>query len=129
MLDYRDWVSYLYVPILMPILVLLPYVVVKSYQRSHRVSQLVDSLSQGSRDLAVMTSLLEGPMKPWASESVDGLPGLKDPDFTGFEILQDSRIIDLRSWNPRGDGQTDAPSLVYGYRRLKIHKRHDNPGN
>src|SRR5262249_54254136 len=27
LLDYRDWISYLYVPILVPILVVLPYVV------------------------------------------------------------------------------------------------------
>ena len=48
--DFRDWVSYVYVPILLLILVLLPYLVVKSYQRAHRVGQIVDSLAQGSRD-------------------------------------------------------------------------------
>ena len=51
MLDRRDWISYVYVPLLVPILVLLPYLVVKSHQRSHRLNQLVQSLSQGSRDL------------------------------------------------------------------------------
>jgi predicted acylesterase/phospholipase RssA len=38
LLDYRDWISYAYVPLIIPILVLLPYVLVKSYQRSHRIS-------------------------------------------------------------------------------------------
>jgi len=65
LLDYRDWVSYLYVPILIPILVLLPLVVVKSYERSHRLNQLINSLSQGSPDLEVMSRLLEGSVKPW----------------------------------------------------------------
>ena len=51
LLDYRDWVSYVYVPLLVPILFLLPYFVVKSYQRSQRVNHLIESLSQGSRDL------------------------------------------------------------------------------
>ena len=51
LLDYRDWVSYVYVPILVPLLVVLPYFIAKSYQRSHRVNQIVESLAQGSRDL------------------------------------------------------------------------------
>ena len=59
LLDHRDWATYVYVPLLIPILVLLPYFVVKAYQRSQRMSQLVDSLSQGSRDLQQMSILLE----------------------------------------------------------------------
>ena len=60
LLDHRDWVSYVYVPLLVPLLFLLPYLVVKSYQRSHRLNQLIDSLSQGSRDLEIMSQLLDG---------------------------------------------------------------------
>src|SRR5262249_4446016 len=58
--DSRDWISYLYVPIIVPILILLPYFVGKFYQRLHRISQLADSLAQGSRDLEIMSRLLEG---------------------------------------------------------------------
>jgi predicted acylesterase/phospholipase RssA len=129
LLDRRDWVSYIYVPILIPILVLLPYFVVKSYQRSHRISQLVDSLSQGSRDLEVMSRLLEGPMKLWAGETAEEVRDPGELNFTGFDVLQDSRIIDLRNWSPAAAGKADSTSLVYGYRRLKVIKRHDSPGN
>src|SRR5262249_21094286 len=129
LLDYRDWLSSLYVPILVPILVVLPYVVVKSYQRSHRISQLIDSLSQGSRDLEVMTRLLEGPMKAWTGEPAEEVRKPEESNFTGFEVLQDSRILDLRAWDPTAAGKLDATSLVYGYRRLKVLKRHDNAGN
>src|SRR5262249_38048267 len=128
LLDYRDWVSYLYVPILIPILFLLPYFIVKSYERSARLSSLVDSLSQGSRDLETMTRLLDGPMQPWVGENAEDARGGVEPDFKGFEILQDSRIIDMRAWNPVG-GKDDASSLVYGYRRLKVLKRPDASGN
>ena len=48
LLDRRDWTSYVYVPLLVPILVLLPYLVVKSHQRSQRLNHLVESLSQGA---------------------------------------------------------------------------------
>jgi predicted acylesterase/phospholipase RssA len=124
MLDYRDWISYVYVPIIVPILVLLPYFVVKSYERSHRLSQLIDSLSQGSRDLDVMTRLLDAPIKPFVGVPAEEERRLEDPNFTGFEVLQDSRILDLRSWNP--EENADPNSGVYGYRRIKVMRRRDN---
>jgi hypothetical protein len=127
--DSRDWISYVYVPILVPILTLLPYFVGKTYERSHRLSQLVESLSQGSRDLEVMTRLLEGPMPPFTGEPADEARDLGTPNFAGFEVLQDSRIIDMRTWNPTATGKLDTTSLVYGYRRLKVLKRHDNKTN
>jgi predicted acylesterase/phospholipase RssA len=123
LLDYRDWMSYVYVPILIPLFILLPYIVIKSYERSARQSRLVDSLSQGSRDLEIMSRLLEGPMSPWIGESAEEVRGQGEPDFKGFEILQDSRIIDMRAWNPAESAKNDSESLVYGYRRLKFFKR------
>lgn len=129
LLDYRDWVSYVFVPILIPILVLLPYLIVKSYQRSAMLNHLVDSLSQGTRDLEVMSRLLEAPMSPWVGEPGEEVSSLEEPDFKGFDILQDSRILDLRAWNPAGSGKNDTNSLVYGYRRVKFLKRPDATGN
>jgi hypothetical protein len=129
MLDLRDWMSYVYVPIVIPILFLLPYLVVKAYERSARLSHLVDSLSQGSRDLEVMTRLLEGPMTPWIGVVAEEARDLKEPDFKGFELLQDSRILDMRAWNPAESGKNDSESLVYGYRRVKVRRLANHPGN
>ncbi len=130
LLDWRDWMSWVYVPILIPFFVLLPYLVVKSYERSARLSHLIDSLSQGSRDLEVMTRLLDGPMTPWVGEVPEEIRGDKagEIDFRGFEILQDSRIVDMRNWNPVS-GKDDETSLVYGYRRVKVRKLPDHTGN
>ncbi len=130
LLDYRDWVSYLYVPIMIPILVLLPYFVIKSYERSHRINQIVESLAQGSRDLQKMTELLEGPVEPWIGErDFEDLQADDKPDLTGFLILQDSRIVDLRHWTPMADGRIESDSYVYSYRRLKVQKQPENAIN
>jgi len=126
--DYRDWVSYVYVPIIVPILVLLPYFVTKSYVRSQRVNQIVESLAQGSRDLEQMTRLMEGPVEPWVGENAEDLHKDEQPDLSGYLILQDSRIIDLRSWKPAA-GRDDPSSFVYGYRRLKVQKKPDTRTN
>jgi hypothetical protein len=127
LLDYRDWVSYLYVPILVPILVLLPYVVTKAYQRSHQINRLVESLSQSSRDLEHMSRLLDGPVTSFVGEPAEEVRTLDEPDLTGFEVLQDMRILDLRNWNP-APGKSDPSSLIYGYRRLKVFKKPENAG-
>ena len=130
LLDYRDWVPYVYVPIIIPILVLLPYFVVKSYERSRRVNQIVESLAQGSRDLEQMTRLMDGPVTPWVGEkNIEQLRTDDKPNLAGFLILQDLRIIDLRNWHETIDATKNADSFVYGYRRLKVQKELDNATN
>ncbi|MFL5339576.1 MAG: patatin-like phospholipase family protein [Gemmataceae bacterium] len=128
LLDYRDWTSYVYVPIIVPILILLPYLAFKYYQHTHRVNRLVQSISHGSPDYGIMSQLLDGPMKPWPGETAEEVAQMQEPDFKGFEIQQDSRILDLRPWRPDEAGKGDSDSLVYGYRRLKILKSPDNNG-
>jgi hypothetical protein len=45
----------------------------------HRLSQLIDPLSQGSRDLEVMSRLLESLVKPWIGKSTDEVRTLGGP--------------------------------------------------
>src|SRR5205807_1809738 len=95
MLDYRDWVSYIYAPIIIPLMILLPYFTYKTYQHSYIVNQLIESLSQGSPDLEYMSRLLDAPMKPWTGERAEEIGESVEPDLKGFQILQDSHILDL----------------------------------
>jgi len=130
LLDYRDWVSYVYVPIIIPILVLLPYFVVKSYKYSHQINQITESLVQESRDLEQMIRLIEGPItQRWVGEKAEELGELSKPDFKGFLILQDLRIIDLRNWRPASQSGKNSDTFLYGYRRLKVLKEPDNTSN
>jgi hypothetical protein len=100
LLDYRDWVSYIYVPLIIPFLILVPACVFKLYQRSHHLNQLVDSLSQGTRELALMSYRLENDSVPWASEASEKVHKVAEPDLKGFEVVQEARVLDLRSWAP-----------------------------
>ena len=127
MLDYRDWTSYIYVPIIVPILFLLPYITITFYQRSHRVNQIAESLAQSTRDLEQMTRFIEGPIEPWVGETAEEILGNEKPDDRRFTILQDSRIIDLRKWKPMTE--RDAEAYLYGYRRLKVVKQEGGTPN
>jgi hypothetical protein len=126
LLDRRDWVSYIYVPLIVPILIMVPYFVVHSYERSRRDSHLVESLSQGSRDREIISRLLETKPAPFVGVAPEEVQTLDEPDLNGFQILQDSRILDLRGWKPVESGKSDPGSWVYGYRRLKVAKQSKN---
>ena len=126
LLDYRDWVSYVYVPILVPILVLTPYFAIKYYERSNRIGQIIQSLAQESRDLEQMTRLVDGTPAPFVGEKAEPLVSNYKADLSGFTILQDLRIIDLRKWLSGVGSRSNPNSYVYGYRRLKVRKEFGN---
>jgi len=128
LLDPRDWVSHIYVPILVPILLLTPYFATRFYQRSVRLNQIMESLAQGSKDVEQMTRLMEGPVPPFTGDRAEELPPDSKLNPKGFLILQDLRMIDLRQWTG-ASGQNEKNSLVYGYRRLKVRKEIDNKDN
>jgi predicted acylesterase/phospholipase RssA len=125
MLDYRDWVSYIYAPIIIPLMILLPYFTYKAYQRSRHVNQLIESLAQGSPDLEYMSRLLDGPIKPWTGAPAEEVGEIDEPDLKGFYILQDSHILDLRKWTPA----TASETFLYGFRRLKVWRLRKEVGN
>jgi hypothetical protein len=127
LLDYRDWTSYIYVPLLVPILVVAPYVSIKLYRHAQRIDQIVESLTQSSRDLEQMSRLIQGPEPRWTGETAKGIPDSATHDNTGFTILQDLRIIDLRTWKPTSGA--DSHAYLYGYRRLKVLRQKDNTAN
>ena len=127
LLDYRDWASYIYVPLLVPILFLTPYFVYQAYQESYRMNQIVSSLRQGSQDLERMNMLLKGPIQPWEGIQAEQVQHFDEVDYNGFTILQDSHILDLRKWKP-GTDESDA-NFVYGYERLKVMRVAENSEN
>lgn len=129
MLDYRDWVSYIYAPIIIPLLISLPYFTYKAYQHSYNVNQLIESLAQGSPDLAYMRRLLDAPIEPWTGERAEEIGTIDEPDLKGFHILQDSHIFDLRKWSPANAGKTGEGNYLYGFRRLKVWKLRKETGN
>ena len=47
-------------------------------------------------------------MPPWIGETAEEVRGQGEPNYKGFEILQDSRIIDMRAWNPAASGKIPA---------------------
>jgi hypothetical protein len=51
------------------------------------------------------------------------------PDLKGFQILQDSHILDLRKWTPTNASKTSPEHFLYGFRRLKVWRLKKETGN
>jgi predicted acylesterase/phospholipase RssA len=123
LLDYRDWTSFLYVPLLIPLLVVLPYFAVKWYRQSQVAQQLIEGIAQSNQDYALMSKLLqEGPMAPFAGEAVEDVKELAPIDNKGIEVIADMRVLDMRQQRLRAAQATDEQSLAFVYRRMRIRK-------
>jgi predicted acylesterase/phospholipase RssA len=125
--DRRDWVSYVYVPILVPLMLFLPYLSLHYYKRFVRLNNLTLSYAQGSPDLAQLDRMLDqDPLKPWKGMPIEAGRDTTSPDLSGFKVLSDSRITDLRAWNPAAVGTRN--SRAYTYRRLSVVKKPEHKG-
>lgn len=115
MWDYRDWVSYLYIPILLPILLFGPYVGYRMYRQSQLISSVTSSLQNAGPFLIKAFDLLEsGPVAALDSMAMEEVPQLDPETLEGVEAWQDGWIIDLR----RSD-------MVYKYRRVQVVRSRD----
>jgi len=141
LLDYRDWISYIYVPILVPILLVMPYYGVKWYRQSQINQQLVESMAQSNQDYAVMNRLLQdGTPKLFEGMPMTEVHELTSPDYSGVEVIADLRVLDMRRWKTTSRSAANIQSTIYGYRRIRLRKlestanrfvvlfRMDNPG-
>ena len=128
--DYRDWTSYIYLPLLFPLFILLPYGVFQYYKSAEQSQVLVKWLYQGSPDLLQVQVLLQTPPARWprgsgaVAQERDSFEGL---DNTGYTILKETRIADLQLWDPIDREK----SMVQYFRRMTVMKdpdqlEHDN---
>ncbi|WP_437222249.1 patatin-like phospholipase family protein [Planctomicrobium sp. SH661] len=121
--DFRDWISYIYVPLMIPLLVVLPYYGAKWYHRSQVAQQLTESLVQSNRDYTVMRNLLQdGPGPSFLGMPFEEVRELSPPDYSGFEVIADMRVFDLRPWRAATGTPVDEHSWAYGFRRIRIQK-------
>ena len=71
--------------------------------------------------------MLDGEPATFDGERPEKVRSLDQSDLTGFRILQDSRIIDLRGW--RLGAADDERSFIVVHRRLKVLKEREGKGN
>jgi predicted acylesterase/phospholipase RssA len=102
--DPRDWTSYVYLPLLVAVFILLPTSVYRYYRHGQQNQKLIEWLYQGNPDLGEVKGMLEVPPSVWPKGS--GATPQEQATFSetaenyNFKFVKDTRIIDLRLWNP-----------------------------
>lgn len=128
--DPRDWTTYLYVPLLVPILVVLPYFAAKWYHQSQVAQRLVEGIAQSNQDYALMSELLQGgPMPPFVGMPVEEVPQIEPPHNQGIEVIADMRVVDLRLLQHAKSLPADEQSVAFVYRRVRIEKTESTANN
>ena len=121
LLDPRDWITWIYVPLLVLLFVLLPLFGYRTYRHVRLNAALTRAVAETREDFGKMLELLEfGPPETFESmefTQVDTLaPRLAEE---GLDIISDNRITDLREWLGRSAGETRR---VYVYRHVLVRK-------
>lgn len=99
--DFRDWPTYLYIALGMFLFGYLPFQVYQLYEKSHVQAEMIDSIANGNPDIREILNLLDrDPTVDWNPQDVIDIDEPTPNGRTVVEIVDYSRILDLRQWNP-----------------------------
>ena len=121
LLSWRDWPSYLYLPLLLLLFVVLPFAAYKRYQVVHQSEMIVDAITFSNPDFQLVLQLarqnpIPGDWEPLPAEEVSQLEPL---DLTGFRLITDTRILDARAYRPES---SSTKHQVVTYRRMVVRR-------
>ncbi|MCG8584284.1 MAG: patatin-like phospholipase family protein [Pirellulales bacterium] len=119
LLSVRDWPTYVWVPLLLGILLAFPYTLYKARKRAHQQDMVLTAVAETSPLYREILDLLEGkPLPPMAATEFVEVDEMKPPSTSGFDVVKDARIYDLRKWSL--DPETDKPPYVH--QRIRIRR-------
>lgn len=122
LLDWRDWPSYVYVVLAAVVFLYLPLKVYQLYRQSVMQAEIIHSITSGDPDLREILQLTTSdPTADWVAEEVHEKAEPTVANFDGVEILEHSRIHDLRRWNPEA-GSHERQGKVYIRDRITLQK-------
>ena len=98
--NIRDWPTYFWIPLLACVILALPYALYTANERASQQRMVLTAISEMSPVYRKILDLLErGPAESLGPAPYLDVDALEPPDFTGFEIVSDTRVFDLRSWS------------------------------
>ncbi len=121
LLDTRDWFTWIYIPLIVFVLGVLPFFAYHAYRHARLDAALTRAVAEMREDFRQMLELLEyGPAAEFESLPFEQVAELK-PRLAeaGLDIVSDTRITDLRQWFEDAGG---SPRRVYVYRHVMVRK-------
>src|SRR5262249_39109920 len=123
--DLRDPMTYLFVPLVLAVLLVMPYLLVRLYASWRTGSRALEVAAASGPDEAELIELVRpAPVAHLRGTTVEEVDHLDKPDLRGFEFLSDGHVVDLRRWHdePTWWGLRPAGGQAYQYRRLQVRR-------
>jgi predicted acylesterase/phospholipase RssA len=123
----RDWPTYVFVPLLLFLLLGVPYLAYTRYQSSHRSEMIVDAITFSNPDFQLVLELVR--QKPltgeWLTIQPEEVEQIGPASFAGFRLITDTRVLDARGW------RRDRPlreNRIVSYRRMLVRRTDEHGG-
>jgi hypothetical protein len=117
LLSWSDWPSYFWVALVLVAALTFPYLLVEARRTAIQQGYVLAAVSQTSpvyRDvLRILDSELPATVPELNAEKTDIIQPL---DFTGYQVITDDRIYDLRGWS---DPSNPRPPLMHARFRFR----------
>jgi predicted acylesterase/phospholipase RssA len=121
LLDFHDWPTYVYIPLLFLLLGVLPVAAYRYRRQAAANAVIVEAITHGSPDFRKILEIVQGdgprPGDPLPVEEASG--SAPEADYGGFEFLSDTSIVDLRDWRSK------SRDVARYYRRVRVRKLND----
>ncbi len=127
LLDVRDWMTWIYIPLIVLLLGILPLFAYRMYRHARLDAALSRAVVEMREDFRKMLSLLEfGPPAEFSSMPVEDTDTLRPRlGEEGLDIVADTRITDLREWLAES---RQGPRRVFVYRHVMVRKLSESTG-
>jgi hypothetical protein len=126
LLSFSDWPSYIWILLLASVILSLPYTLHKANKRANQQKMVLTAIAETSPVYRKILDLLQhGSITPLGPAPYSDVEKLEPTDFTGFEIISDTRIFDLRRWG-EGTDSRPAPSV---YTQVRVRRKPDAADN
>lgn len=100
LLSLRDWPSYVWVPLILVLVLTLPYLLYESRKSARQQQMVLSAIAQSSPLYRIIVQLLhQGTSVAPPKVEFTEVEELEPPDVSGFEFVSDARVYDLRGWN------------------------------
>ncbi|MBT3211515.1 MAG: hypothetical protein HN345_05840, partial [Planctomycetaceae bacterium] len=127
--DFKDWPSYVFVAIAFVLFVCGPVYIYRLRKHTELLTTMIDSIALGDPDIRQILDLVEGTAtQDWEVAPLGDLVGPASPQLKGVEILSQSRIFDLRQFDPNGADES-ARGTVTAWDRIVVRFNEDYAGD
>lgn len=117
LLSLRDWPSYVWLSISLMLLIGVPYFVTQRSVRLRQQEAILTAVAELNPNYRKIVELLRNdPLPEIVPMDYETVTELKDEDLSGFEVISDSRVFDLRNWI---DPSSKTSAMNYSRTRVR----------